>query len=61
MQEASPWKIGDQVTLEGRDEFFLVVDLNQDAHTASLLPSKDGKIIDNIAWETLKFYRGLEA
>jgi len=58
MTEATRLRIGDQVTMEGSEGVFLVVDADPEAQTASLLPSDRGKILDEIAWATLKFYHG---
>jgi len=60
MPQASLLRIGDRVTMEGSEDVFFVVDADREAQTASLLPSGDGRILDKIAWATLKFYHGLE-
>ena len=60
MPQMNLLRIGDRVTMEGSNNFFFVVEMNHEAQTASLLPSDDGRILNEIAWETLRFYRGLE-
>jgi len=60
MPEANGLRIGDRVTMEGSEGVFFVVDADPEAQTASLLPSDSGKILDKIAWATLKFYHGRE-
>jgi hypothetical protein len=44
--------------MEGSKDMLFVVDANREAQTVSLLPSGDGKILDKIAWATLKSYHG---
>jgi hypothetical protein len=58
MPEPSLLRIGDRVTMEGSKDVFFVVDANRETQTVSLLPSGDGKILDKIAWATLKSYHG---
>jgi hypothetical protein len=60
MPETNQMRIGDRVTMEGNDSVFFVIEMNHETQTASLLPSGEGKILSKIAWESLKFYRGLE-
>ena len=60
MPEESLPRIGDRVTLTGSEDVFFVVDVNPGAQTASLLPTGEGRILDLVSWESLKFYRGLK-
>jgi hypothetical protein len=60
MTEASLLRIGDRVTLEGSEEVFLVVGMNPESQTASLLPTAKGKTRERVPLEAVKFFRGLE-
>ena len=60
MTEASLLRIGDRVTLEGSEEVFLVVGMNPESQTASLLPTGKGKTREGVPLEAVKFFRGLE-
>ena len=60
MTEASLLRIGDRVNMEGNEDVFLVVEVNPEALTASLLPTGEGKILDGVSLEMVKFFRGLE-
>ena len=60
MTEASLLRIGDRVNMEGNEDVFLVVEENPAAQTASMLPTGEGKILDGVSLEMVKFFRGLE-
>ena len=46
-------RVGDRVNINGRDGVFLILSLDAEKGTASLLPSDSGKILDDIPVDRL--------
>jgi len=46
-------RVGERVNINGRDGIFLVLSLDAEKGTASLLPSDSGKILDDIPVDRL--------
>ena len=46
-------RVGERVNLEGREGVFFVLKCDGEARTASLLPSDDGRILDNVSVDSL--------
>jgi hypothetical protein len=53
MAEIGLLKIGDQVTITGQGGVFFVLHLNFETLSASLLPSDDSQILNDISVDTL--------
>ena len=58
MPGAQELHIGDRVSIEGRDGMFFVLSLDHEKRCASLLPSDNGPIVDEVSIETLRSLRG---
>jgi hypothetical protein len=59
MKEDKTLRVGDRVTLEGAEAVFLIVDLDQEKRTASLLPAVNGigADLDKVSLDSLKLYQ----
>jgi hypothetical protein len=45
--------VGDRVNVEGREGVFFVLQCDGEARTVCLLPSDDGRILDNVSVDSL--------
>lgn len=59
MRGADELHIGDRVTIEGRSEMFFVLSLDHEKRCASLLPSDEGPIVDEVSIEALRSMQGV--
>jgi hypothetical protein len=53
MTETNPPRVGERISVDGRDGVFLVLSVDHEAQSVSLLPSVDGGLLDNIPVDAL--------